>query len=179
MNVTLPRHLLGERQNALDRTEVHEDVARVLALLDDAGDDVPLPALEVAEDLLVLEVSEALHDDLARRRGGDPTEADRGVVELGPRLAPLWPLAFLGRKEVALLAGPDDDVTGLAVELDPGAAVAALGAVVGDEEGLLDGGDEHIEADPPLPLEGPECGKVDVHQFSSSGPAGPASMSAS
>ena len=53
-------------------------------LLDHAGDEVALAAAEVAKDLLVLEVTQALHDDLAGGRGRDAAEARRGVVELGP-----------------------------------------------------------------------------------------------
>ena len=89
VDVLLPRHLLGQRQDALDRAEVDQHVARVAALLDDAGDDVALAAAEVAHDLLVLEVAQPLDDDLARGRGRDPAEPRRGVVELGPGLAAL------------------------------------------------------------------------------------------
>ena len=140
MDVPLPRYLLGEREDPLDAAEVDEDVPRVLALLDDAGDDVALPALEVAQDRLVLEVAQALDDHLAGRRRGDPAEPLRSVVELRTRLATLGPLALLRREQLALLACPDDDVAGLPVQLDPGEAVAALGAVIRDEKGLLTGG---------------------------------------
>ena len=52
--------------------------------------------------------------------------------------------------------------------------------MVGDEKGLLDGGDQHVEADVPLALQGPEGCDVDVHQsFSASaGPDAPSSVSA-
>ena len=39
--------------------------------------------------------------------------------------------------------------------------------MVGDEERLLDGGDQHVEADVPLAFQGPEGRDVDVHQASS------------
>src|SRR6185312_15972371 len=117
-----------------------------LALLDDPGDDVALAPLEVTEDGLVLKVAQALHDDLARRRGRDPPEALGGVVELGPWLAPLWTLVLGGGEQLAVLAGPHHDVPGLAVQLDPGDAVAAVGAVVGHQQSLLDRRDEDVEA---------------------------------
>ena len=71
----------------------------------------------------------------------------------------------VGGEQVALLAGPHDDVTGLAVELDAGDALAAVGAVVGHEQRLLDGRDEHVEADVALSFEGAQGCEVDVHQM--------------
>ena len=96
VDVALARHLLGERQDALDRAEVDGDVPRVGALLDDARDDVALAALEVAHDRVVLEVAQPLDDDLAGGRGGDAAEAGRGVVELGTVLARWALVALLG-----------------------------------------------------------------------------------
>ena len=83
--------------------------------------------------LEVPEIAQALDDDLPGRRRGHPAEPRRGVVELRPRLPALRALAVGGRERLAVLAGPHDDVTGLAVELDAGDAVGAVGAVVGDE----------------------------------------------
>ena len=59
---------------------------------------------------------------------------------------------------------PDGDVAGLAVELDPGAAAGALGAVVRDEQRLLDRLDQQVEGDLLLPLEPAQRAHVDVHQ---------------
>ena len=82
MLVVLPRHLLLRRQHRLDRAEVDEDVARVAALLDDARRRCRPPAAELAEDVLVLGVAQALQDDLPRGRRRDPAEAVGGVVAL-------------------------------------------------------------------------------------------------
>ena len=111
-------------------------VARVAALLDDSGDDVALATAELAEDLLVLQVAQPLHDHLPRGGGGDPAETGRGVVEFGPGLALL-----------VRLVGPDHDVAGLGVQLDARVLVGPVLAVVGHEQGLLDRGDQHGEGD--------------------------------
>ena len=104
--VALAGYLLGQRQHALDGAEVDEHGARVGALLDDARDDIALTALEVAEDLLVLEVAQSLDDDLPRRGGGHPTEPVRGVVELRSGLTALLPLAVRGRAAARRPRGP-------------------------------------------------------------------------
>src|SRR6478735_2879969 len=130
VHVLLTGNLLGQRQDALDRAEVDGHVSRVGALLDDAGDDVALAALEVAEDRVVLDVPQPLHDHLSCRGGRNPAEAGRGVVELGTRLA-VWSRGValvidlaLGGWDLVVLPRPDDDVPGLAVEL--GARVAEV-----------------------------------------------------
>ena len=61
------------------------------------------------------------------------------------------------------LGGPDRDVPGLAVELDPRLAARALGVVVGDEEGLLDRLDDQVEREVLLADERLQCADVDVH----------------
>ena len=116
------------------------------------GDDVALAAGELAEDLLVLEVAQPLDDDLARGRGRDPAETLRGVVELGA-----------GHALLVQLVRPHHDVAALGVELDPGVLVGAVGAVVRDQQGLLDRRDEDGQGDVLLPHEGPQRGQVDVH----------------
>ena len=74
--VALVGDLLGLGQQGLDLAEVEQGVA-VVALLDDAGDDVAL----AAGVLLVLEVAlglaDALEDDLLGRLGGDAAEVLR------------------------------------------------------------------------------------------------------
>ena len=142
--VALARHLLGRGQHRLDPAEVDEDVARVLALLDDPADDVALLAGELAQHLLVLGVAQPLHDDLPGRGRRDPAEAVRGVVELRARHALL-----VG------LVGPDHDVPALAVELHAGVLVGALGAVVGDQQRLLDRRDQDRAARCPSRGPGP------------------------
>ena len=164
VDVLLPRHLLGQGQRTLDVPEVDHHVARIAALLDDAGDDVALAAMEVAHDRLVLEVAQSLHDDLACRRGRDPPETGRSVVELGAGLRALRRL----RVEDALLTGPHGHVTGLALELHAGDAPGAIGAVIGHEHRLLDGRDDDVQGDVPLALKTAQCGQINIHQLSSS-----------
>ena len=58
------------------------DHARVGALLDDAGDDVALAALELAENVVVGDVAQALVDDLLGGERGDAAEVARAVFAL-------------------------------------------------------------------------------------------------
>ena len=107
MRVLLAGHLLLGRQDRLDRAEVDVDHARVRALLDDAGDDVALLALELAEHGVVRDVAQALADDLLRGEGGDAAE----VVGRGILLADDRALFVVDGMQ-------HGDVAGLAVELD-------------------------------------------------------------
>ena len=80
---------------------------RVRALLDHARDDVAFLAAELAEDLVVADVAQALVDDLLRREGRDATEVARlvdGFTDDGAL--------------VVELGDVDADLAGLAVELD-------------------------------------------------------------
>ena len=88
VRVVLAGHLLLHRQDRLQLADVDQDVLGVLALLDDAGDDVALAARVLAEGDLVLGVPQPLQDDLLGGGRGDPAEAGRGVVELAWAPAP-------------------------------------------------------------------------------------------
>jgi hypothetical protein len=154
--VLLAGHLLFRRQDRLDRAEVDVHHAGVRPLLDDAGDDVALAALELAEDLVVADVAQALVDHLLGGEGGDAAEVARAVDGLADDLA-----LFVS------LDGEDGHVAGLAVELDPGRRDAALGLVgvleVGREDGLLDDAHELLEGDLALALHEAQHTQVDVH----------------
>jgi hypothetical protein len=133
VHVRLPRHLLGRWKHGLDRAEVDVHHPRVGTLLDDPGDDVALATPELAEHLLVLGITQPLHDRLPRRGGRDPTEPLGGVVPFPDEVA------------VLPLLGPDDHVAAGAVELDPGRRLGALVAVIGQQQSLLDGADQQVE----------------------------------
>src|SRR5690606_13732648 len=142
--VALAGDLLLRRQDGLDPTEVDQHVPRVLALLDDAADDVALAAGVLAERQLVLRVAEALQDDLLGGGRRDTPETGRGVVVF-PDLVAL--VVDLGR--------PDRDVPGLPVEFDARLRRGALRPVVGDQQGVLDGLDGHLQRDVLLALQAP------------------------
>src|SRR5665811_188982 len=120
VHVPLTGHLLARRQYGLQLAEVDQHRPRILALLDDAGDDVALAAGVLAESELILGIPQALQDDLPRGGGRDSAETIRGVVILPGHLA------VLGQ-----LRGPDVDVSGAAVDLDPGRGGDAVAAVIG------------------------------------------------
>src|SRR6202044_90626 len=120
VRVALSRDLLRRRQDGLDLAQVDEYRPRVLALLDDARDDVALPPGVLPESELALGVPQPLQDHLARGGRGDPAEAVRGVVVLPGHGA------FLGR-----LAGPDGHVPAAPVDLPPARERSARGGEVG------------------------------------------------
>src|SRR5689334_13256338 len=80
VHVALAGNLLGWRQDRLDPAQIHQHSLGILALLDDAGDDVAFLAGELTEGELVLGISEALQDHLARRRRSDSPKTRWRVV---------------------------------------------------------------------------------------------------
>ena len=108
--------------------------------LHDAGDDLALLGGELAVGPLVLGVAQPLQDDLARGGGGDPAEALRGVVPLG------LDAAVRGQ-----LLGDHPHRAGLAVDVDPGVRLVAVGVLVGGEQRRLDGLDAPSRTGCPCP----------------------------
>jgi hypothetical protein len=160
VRVVLAGHLLGLRQHALDLAlqRHHDDAAGVGArvALDDAGDDLAFLGGELAEGALVLGVAQALHDDLPGRGGGDAPEALRRVVPL------VGDLAVRGH-----LLGHHAHQTGLAVDVDAGVRLVAVGVAVGGEQGGLDRLQHGVEGDLLVALDGAQRSDVDVHAGSS------------
>src|SRR5262249_52842678 len=153
MDVPLARDLLGWRQDRLDPAQIHQDGLGVLALLDDASDDVAFLAGELAERELILGITQSLQDHLARRGGGDPAETSGRVV--------IFPHAH------AVLVGlgcPDRDVPGVPVQLYPGGRRRALGLALGDQEGILDALDHQVHRYVLLSLEAAQDRYVNVHR---------------
>ena len=72
----LARDLLVAADDALGPAEVDDDVAELDAL-DDPGDDLAGPLLELLVLPLALGVADLLEDDLLGGLGGDPAELDR------------------------------------------------------------------------------------------------------
>src|SRR5262245_34620884 len=90
--VVLERGLLGGSQDRLDvLADVEDDRARLDAV-DRARDQLALAAGELVEDLVALDLADALEHDLLGRLGADP--AEHVAVEL------------LGLDEVADVGGP-------------------------------------------------------------------------
>src|SRR5699024_11517664 len=87
--VYLGGHLLLRRKDRLELAEVDQDVPRILALLDDAGDDVVLAPREFAQGQFVLGVTKALQDDLLGGGGGDASETGAGARVLAGDLSVL------------------------------------------------------------------------------------------
>jgi hypothetical protein len=159
VRVVLTGHLLLRGQDRLDRPEVDVDHARVRPLLDDAGDDVALATLELAEHLVVADVAQALVDDLLGRERGDAPEVVGAVGSLADHGA-----------LVVEHGRVDRHMAGLAVELDAGlrrvgaALIGLIGVLeVGREDRLLDDLHELVERDLPLALHHPQDCQVDVH----------------
>jgi hypothetical protein len=142
VDVLLSRNLLGRRQQCLDRSQVDLDHVRVVALLDQSGHELAFAALELAQDVVILDVAKALEDDLAGGAGCDAAEACRGVLELAD-----------GHAVVVDFGGPDGHVAALAVQFSAGLLKGARGLVVGDQQCLLDRGNEEIQRDFALTLQ--------------------------
>ena len=97
--VPLAGNLLRRGHDRLGLPEV-DDEAVALVPLHDAVQDLPLPADELVVDDLALRVLHLLHDDLARRLGGDPPEI-LGAQPLAEAVAHLR----LGVEDLRLLEG--------------------------------------------------------------------------
>ncbi len=152
VGVLLARHLLGRRQQCLHSAQVDLDHVRVVALLDGAGNQLALAALELAQHVVVFGVAQALQDDLPCGAGGDAAEAGRGVLEFADRGA-----------VVVDLGGPDGHVAALAVQLGAGLLEGARRLVVGHQQGLLDGRNQEIQRDFTLTLQESQCAHVNIH----------------
>ena len=145
MLVVLPRHLFGRRQHRLDAAEIDHHGARVVALLDGAGDDVTLAVEKVAEGDFVLGVAQTLQNLLLGCGGCDPAEPLRGVVPLAHDIAVL----------VDLL-GPYGDVAGGAVELDASLGLRLFRTLVRQQQSAFERLDHERERDVLLALQRPQ-----------------------
>ncbi len=154
MRVVLAGHLLLGRQDRFDGAEVDVDHPRVRALLDDAGDDVALTSLELAEHLVVADVAQTLVDDLLGREGGDAAEVVRALPHLSDHGA-----------LVVEFGHEDAHRAALAVELDARLRGIRLADVleIRGQNGLLDDPHELVEGDFPLALHQAQHAQVDIH----------------
>ena len=80
--VVLERGLLGRGQDRLDVLADVEDDRAWLDPVDRAGDELALAAGELVEDLVALDLADALEDDLLGRLRADPAE-DVAIELLG------------------------------------------------------------------------------------------------
>ena len=106
VRVLLTRNLLLGRQNGLHGAQVDMHHPRVRTLLDDTSDDVPFTSLELAQDAVIVDATQPLHDDLLRGVGRDPAELPRVDDSLANDGAILVELGFENR-----------DLPGLPVQL--------------------------------------------------------------
>ena len=147
--VALAGHLFGRRDDALGGLGLgaHPDddqATRVgpAVALNDARDDLAFTGGELAVGALVFGVSEALQHDLACGRRGDATKTLWRVVPLAD--------------DVAVLVGlPGDHPhdAGLAVDVDAGVHLVALGVPVGGEQRGLDRLEQFVDRDAPIHLD--------------------------
>jgi hypothetical protein len=159
VRVHLTRDLLGRRQHRLHLAEADQHDAALgpaLVVLHHTADHITLAPGPLAEGDVVLGVPEPLQDDLLGGHRRDPPEVLRGVI----------PLAGDGAVLGELLR-PHGDRAGLAVHLDAGVRLRALGVLVRGEQGGLDRLDHGVEGDLLLPLDCAQSCDVDVHEPSS------------
>ena len=138
--IALAGHLFGGPDHAVGTlgltADPHDDVAAgVLAtiLLHHPGDDVTLTGRELAVDPFVLGVAEALQHHLARGSRRDPAEPSGGVIEFADEVA-----------LIVNLASHHLNLTALAVDLDAGVGLMALGVPVRGQQRGLDGLDKFV-----------------------------------
>src|SRR6478735_1703458 len=159
VDVLFTGNLFGRRQERLQRSKVDLDHVRVVSLLDGAGYQFALTALEFAQDVVVLDVAEPLQDDLPCGACGDAAKAFGGVLEFTD-----------GGAVVVNFDSPDGDVAALAVEFGARFFEGAGRLVIRHQERLLDGGDQEVQRDFTLTLQKSQCAHVNIHQASSEGP---------
>jgi hypothetical protein len=104
----------------------------------------PGTCLELAQNVVVLDVAKPLQDDLAGGAGGDPAETGGSVLEFTDRLAVV---VDFGR--------PDGHVSALAVQLRTCLLEGPGCLVVGHQKRLLNGGDQEVQRDFTLTLQEP------------------------
>ena len=184
MVVPLAVDLLGFWQESLDPFAKLDEGIPLVRLLDQAGDQLAHPVLELIEHHLPLCFTDALVDDLLGRLGRDPPEIVRGDVpafdlalvwgeHLGIQLRlfglPHLPglgidLGFLlglclGEQLLLEFVGEDQfedpEITGLVVEVDPCVASGTRGLAVSRKECVGQGIHEGVGRDALFLLEVP------------------------
>ena len=156
--VVLEGALLGRRQDRLDVLADVEDDRPRLDPVDGAGHQLALAAGELVEDLVALDLADALEDDLLGRLGADPAEDVTiellGLDEVADLGAGLERLGLLDRHLGELVLDLADDAAraehaDLArLGVDPDVDVLVTGdAPIGGLDAVLDGSDELLPRD--------------------------------
>ena len=156
--VVLERALLGRGQDRLDVLADVEDDRPRLDPVDGAGDQLALATGELVEDLVALDLADALEDDLLGGLGADPAEdvavellgLDE-VADLGAGLECLGLLdGHLGELVLDLVddatRAEDADLAGLGVDPDVDVLVTS-DTPIGGLDAVLDGSDELLSRD--------------------------------
>jgi hypothetical protein len=156
--VVLELALLGRGEDGLHVLADVEDDRPRLDPIDGPGDELALAARELVEDLVALDLADALEHDLLGGLGPDPTE-DVAVQLLGLHEVPELRLGLvgpglierdLGQLVLDLLDHPasteDADATGVGVDADVDVLVARDPPVRG-LDAVLDGPDELLPGD--------------------------------
>ena len=156
--VMLQRRLLGRGQDRLDVLADVEDDRPWLDAVDRPGHQLALAARELVEDLVALDLADALEDDLLGGLGADPAEdvavellgldevADVGAGLDGPRLVDRHLGEFVLDLADDAARAEDADLAGLGIDPDVDVLVTGHPAV-GRLDAVLDGSDQLLARD--------------------------------
>ncbi len=168
MPVRLGVHLLAAGHDRLRLADLHDSERRLHAL-DDAGDKLALPAVELAVDRLVLRLADLLQHHLLRHLRGDTTKTARWVDVLPDNIPDADISLQLARVRNTHLRGEIFDglhhprhavyqsLAGVLVHLDLHLIVGLVAALIHRLDGFLDGVDQHIAGDATLQTELRDC----------------------
>ena len=155
----LERRLLGRGEDRLDVLADVEDDRPRLDPVDRAGDELALAARELVEDLVALDLADALQDDLLGRLRADPAE-DVAVELLGlDQVAEAWRSGRIACASSTVISvssssislddaarAEDADLARLGIDPDVDVLVAG-DAPIGRLDAVLDGPDQLLARD--------------------------------
>ena len=153
MDILLAGDLFGWRQQPFKAAEVDHHIARVTTLLDHTGDHIAFATRPFTKGSLVVNIAQALHDDLAGSGSSDTAKSFRGVLKFRGEFA------FLG----AFAAHPDRNMTGLLIKFHTGVRVRTFGVVIRRQKCCLQSRHHDFKGDFLFSNQCAQRAHVDIH----------------
>ena len=137
VDVLFAGDLFGRREQPFKAAEVDHHIARVTPLLDHPRDHIAFATCPFAKRSLIVNIAQALHDDLAGRGGGNTAKTFRCVLKFRGEFA------FF----CAFATHPDRNMTRLLINLDASMRIRALGVVISRQQRSLQSRNHDFKGD--------------------------------